>query len=565
MPDSQPRHCPLFLFLLITSCGLTWLSCDTPPPASVRFVDVAASSGIELLNVSGGYNKQYIVEVKGGGAATFVDYDSDSDLDLYVINGAILEGFPPGQEARNALYRNDGERFVDVATQAGVDDAGWGMGCVAADYDNDGDADLLVTNFGPDVLYRNEGDGTFTDVTEAAGVTDRRWNTGAAFGDYDLDGDLDLYVASYIDFDPEFRPQSQRSGMWKGLQVMYGPRGLKGEPDVLYRNEGDGTFTDVTEAAGVMDEAGYYGFAVLFGDYDLDGDPDIYIANDSTPNFLYRNEGDGTFTDVAPTAGVAYSGDGVEQSGMGACFGDYDNDGRPDLIVTNFADDYNTLYHNEGHGFFSDITFGAGELGEESYPFVGWGVGFIDYDNDADLDIFVANGHVYPEVDTSGVGSYRQTNQMFRNDDGHFQEESARLGPGLAVAEVSRGAAFGDYDNDGDIDIAVVNMNSTPSLLRNDGGNRHHWLQVKTVGVRSNRDGIGARVRVTAGGVTQMREVSAGSSFLSGNDLRLHFGLGRATVAERVEINWPSGTVDNLQNVSADQILIVREGRETLR
>jgi hypothetical protein len=527
----------------------------------VQFVDVARSSGVDLLNVSGRQTKDYIVEVKGGGAATFLDHDGDGDLDLYVINGSDLRPALQGPKPRNALYRNDGAAFVDVAAAAGVADTGWGMGCVAADYDNDGAVDLLVTNFGPDVLFRNRGDGTFLTATDDAGIADARWNTGAAFGDYDLDGDLDLYVVSYIDFDQDYRPQDGQPNVWRGVEVMYGPQGLPGEPDVLYRNEGDGRFVDVTTAARVVDEGRYNGFAALFTDFDDDGDPDLFVADDSTPNMLYRNEGDGTFREIGRSAGVAYSSDGVAQAGMGADAGDFDGDGDLDIVVTNFADDYNTLYRNDGQGFFTDATLTTGDLYRASFPFVSWGVGFLDYDNDADLDLFVANGHVYPQVDAAGIGSYRQPNQVFRNDGGQYLDVSRDLGAGLRIEAVSRGASFGDYDRDGDIDVAIVNIDSRPTLLRNDGGNRGHWLQVELEGDRSNRDGIGSRVWVEAAGKVQVGEVRAGGSFLSGSDLRLHFGLGAATRVARVVVRWPSGVRDTLRDVAADRLVVIGEGR----
>lgn len=536
-------------------------------PFQVRFVDVTEEAGITIETTSGGEEKRYIVEAKGGGAATFLDYDDDGWMDIYIVNGSRLEGFPPGEEPRNVLYRNNGDgTFTDVTEEAGVGDAHWGMGCTAADYDNDGYTDIYVANFGPNILYHNNGDGTFTDVTRRAGVGDPRWSTGTAWGDYDGDGDLDLYVANYVNFDVNNLEKYRKVNVWRGIEVMAGPRGLEGAEDVFYRNNGDGTFTDFTTEAGLTDRLKGYGFAVLFGDYDNDGDLDIYIANDSVPNYLYRNNGDGTFTEVGLEAGVAYSEDGREQAGMGAVFGDYDNDGDLDLFVTNFSDDNNTLYRNDGDGFFTDVTFQSG-LGAPSLPFVSWGTEFLDYDNDGWKDLFVATGHVYPQVDQYNFGmTYEERNQLYHNNhDGTFTEVTEVAGPGMQIKKVSRGATFGDYDNDGDIDVLVLNMGDRPTLLRNEGGNRNHWIKFRTVGTRSNRDGIGARIWVTAGGLTQMREVYMGSSFLCGNDIRVHFGLGKADKADLVRIRWPSGLVEEFRDLKADRLYILKEGEGIYR
>jgi len=536
-------------------------------PFQVRFVDVTEEAGITIETTSGGEEKRYIVEAKGGGAATFLDYDDDGWMDIYIVNGSRLEGFPPGEEPRNVLYRNNGDgTFTEVTEEAGVGDAHWGMGCTAADYDNDGYTDIYVANFGPNVLYHNNGDGTFTDVTEEAGVGDPRWSTGTAWGDYDGDGDLDLYVANYVNFDVNNIEKYRKVNVWRGIEVMAGPRGLEGAEDVFYRNNGDGTFTDFTTEAGLTDRLKGYGFAVLFADYDNDGDLDIYIANDSVPNYLYRNNGDGTFTEVGLEAGVAYSEDGREQAGMGAVFGDYDNDGDLDLFVTNFSDDNNTLYRNDGDGFFTDVTFQSG-LGAPSLPFVSWGTEFLDYDNDGWKDLFVATGHVYPQVDQYNFGmTYEERNQLYHNNrDGTFTEVTEVAGPGMQIKKVSRGATFGDYDNDGDIDVLVLNMGDRPTLLRNEGGNRNHWIKFRTVGTRSNRDGIGARIWVTAGGLTQMREVYMGSSFLCGNDIRVHFGLGKNDKADLVRIRWPSGLVEEFRDLKADRLYILKEGEGIYR
>jgi hypothetical protein len=562
----------------------------------VQFTDVAAEVGLTVKTTSGTPQKRFIVEGKGGAAAAFLDYDGDGDLDLYVLNGSRLWGFPSGEAPKNRLYRNNltetgRATFTDVTERAGVGDTGWGMGVTTADYDNDGDQDIFVTNIGPNVLYRNNGNGTFTDVTERAGVSGMgeaeraglttKWSTGCAFADYDRDGDLDLYVANYVDFDVDRWPQDRQTLKWKGIEVMRGPMGLKGSPDILYRNNSDGTFTDVTEQAGMGEVKRYYGFAVVWGDYDNDGDPDLFVANDSVPNYLYTNDGDGTFTEVAEQAGVAYSQSGMPQAGMGAAFDDYNNDGWLDIFVTHFSEDYNTLYRNDQNGFFTDVSFPAG-VGQASWMYVSWGAGFIDYDNDGDKDLFVANGHVYPQVDLYDFGmSYRETNQLFENrgegggsrpggsqraDGGMagggvvFADVSAAAGPGLRVKKVSRGACFGDYDNDGDLDIYVANLDDTPTLLRNDRVmDRHYWLIVRTVGTMSNHDGIGARVRVVTGTIEQIREIHAGDSFLSRSDARAHFGLGTYGKVDLLEVKWPSGTVDQLRDVVADRIITVKE------
>ena len=532
----------------------------------IEFTDVAAQAGITVRNVSGKANKTYIIEAKGGGAC-FLDFDTDGDLDAYVINGSSFESFPPGKAPRNRLYRNQGDgTFADVTALAGVGDTSWSMGCAAADYDNDGDLDLYVTNYGPNRLYRNQGDGTFADVTALAGVGDERWSTGAAFGDYDLDGHLDLYVANFVQFDPAYRPNSMQYCLWKNVEVFYGPETFDGETDVLYHNEGDGSFREVTRQVGPLGAAAYNGFQCVFADFDNDSRPDIYVADDTTPNLLYRNRGDGTFEDISLSSGVSHSADGGMQAGMGVAVGDFDNDGDLDLFETHFSEDYNTLYRNEGGRFFLDVSYAA-DLGEESLPFVGWGTGFFDFDNDGDLDLFVANGHVYPVVDNYDLGtSYAQYNLLFENlGNGKFAEVSALSGSGFAVKKVSRGAALGDYDDDGDVDILVLNVDDTPTLLCNDGGNQKRWLKISTIGTKSNRDGIGARIEVTTGSLIQIREVMCGISFLSQSDLRVHFGLGEAEKVDRMEILWPSGVVQEFRDLSVNQWVIVSEEEGILR
>ncbi len=524
---------------------------------AVQFVDRAAVAGLTQPNVSG-TDQRYIVEGMMGGAA-FFDYDRDDDVDLYVANGSSFAGFAAGEHPANQLYRNDAGRFADVTVAAGVGDTSWSMGCAVADYDNDGHSDLYVTNFGRNRLYRNLGRGRFADATVVAGVGDARWGTGASFGDYDRDGDVDLYVANYVDFSRDY--QSPIPCRWKNVKVYCGPVGLLPTADVFYRNRGDGTFAEWTQQAGLAGAA-FYGMSALFGDYDADGWPDLFVANDSTPNLLFRNRRDGRFAEEALVAGVAYSGEGVTQGCMGAAWGDYDNDGLFDLFVTNFADEYNTLYKNEGGGFFADVSFAVG-VGSAPTELVSWGTGFFDCDNDGDRDLFVANGHTYPQADLPRVNSrYQQANSLFENRGGRLVEVSAAAGAGFALRRVSRGTSFADYDDDGDIDLFVLNLNDPPSLLRNDGDHGHHYLQVRTVGTVSNRDGIGARVIIDAGGQTQHAEVQSGGSYLSHNDRRLHFGLGPAERVERLEVRWPSGVVQVLRDVAADQSLTVVEPRQ---
>ncbi|MDE2736733.1 MAG: CRTAC1 family protein [Gemmatimonadota bacterium] len=523
----------------------------------VQFVDQAATVGLTQPNVSG-TDQSYIVEGMMGGAA-FFDYDRDGDVDLYVTNGSSFAGFAAGEHPANQFYRNDGGRFADVTVVAGVGDTSWSMGCAAADYDNDGHTDLYVTNFGRNTLYRNLSTGRFADVTVAAGVGDMGWGTGASFGDYDRDGDVDLYVANYVDFSLGY--ESPIPCLWKNVKVYCGPVGLLPAADVFYRNNGDGTFSEWTKQAGLQGEK-FYGMSALFGDYDDDGWPDLIVANDSTPNLLFRNLQDGRFAEEALMAGVAYSGEGVTQGCMGAAWGDYDNDGLFDLFVTNFADEYNALYRNEGGGFFADVSFVAG-IGTAPAELVSWGTGFFDYDNDGDRDLFVANGHTYPQADLPRVNSsYEQINSLFENRDGRLVEVSAAAGPGFALRRVSRGTSFADYDGDGDTDLFILNLNGPPALLRNDGNHDNHYLLVRTVGTKSNRDGIGARVIISAGGQSQHAEVQSGGSYLSHNDLRLHFGLGQAERVDRLEVRWPSGAVQVLSDIAADQVLTVVEPRQ---
>jgi len=536
---------------------------QTPPFPS--FIDVAGDAGVALVNVSGGAEKGYIVEAIGNGAG-FFDFDNDGDLDLVIANGSTIEGYETGGHPLVALYRNSGGRFHDVTRDAGLDRTGWGVGVCVADFDNDGNQDFYVTAYGPNVLYRNVGNGTFEDVTDRAGVGDTRFSTNCAFGDYDRDGGVDLYVANYLRFDPESIPRRGESDdstcTFMNVPVLCGPLGLPGEPDVLYRNELDGTFTDVTETAGIGD-LGHYGFGVVFSDLDNDGWPDIYVANDSVPNFLFHNDQDGTFSEVGLASGTARNEEGFVQAGMGVAVGDYDMNGYLDIFVTNFARDTNTLYRNLGGRslFFIDATASA-NLGEGSLAHLGWGAGFADLDNDGLEDLFVANGHIYPSVDALDVGqSYRQRKEIYRNIGGAaFEEMTLKMGGDSVEEKAARGAAFGDYDNDGDIDVLVINMNGPPSLYRNEGGNLNNWVSFELEGDRSNRDAIGARIEIAVGDSVSVREVRSGGSYLSHNDLRVHFGLGRAMRVDRVRIHWPGGEVEELRDVEANRFLKVREG-----
>ena len=538
-----------------------------PARAPIGFQDVTRAAGIDFHLTCGGPEKRYIMESLCGGVA-FLDFDNDGWLDIFLVNGSTVADLHRGALPNFKLYRNtrDG-RFADVTAKAGFSRGCWAFGVAVGDYDNDGFADLYITCLDGGLLYRNRGDGTFADVTAKAGVENGgRWGSSAAFGDYDHDGLLDLYVANYVDLDLAHLPPfgSSIQCQYRGIPVSCGPRGLKGSRDRLYRNQGDGTFTDVSDKLGI-DPDSNYGLGVLWGDFDLDGKLDLYVADDSTPSLLYHNEGGGKLTETGVAAGVAYSSDGREQAGMGVDSADYDRDGLPDLAKTNFSDDTNNLYHNDGNLSFTDLG-GPSSFGPVSIPFLGFGVKFADFDNDGWPDVFVANGHVNPQVDAHAFGiSYAQRPLVFHNlGKGKFAEVGHSAGPALKSKKVSRGLATGDFDNDGNVDLLVSNLDGSPTLLRNLGtrrGQAGHWLRIKTVGTRSNRGGFGARVELTAGSLTQVDEVRANSSYLSASDPRLHFGLGTATRAERIVIRWPSGSTDTLKNEKADQELVVEEGK----
>jgi hypothetical protein len=565
---------------------------STYAPPGVSFTDVTAAAGlVGFRHLSGTTAKDYIIESTGSGCA-FVDYDNDGWLDVYLVNGATIEVLRGKARApRAALYRNNRDgTFSDVTGKAGVANERWGQGVCIGDFDNDGWEDIYVSNFGRNRLYRNNRDGTFTDVAEKAGVTIGDWSTGCAFGDYDGDGLLDLFVAGYITLDldnlpppgsgsallSEKRDESKTGGMgaaysagaaycqYRSQRVMCGPLGLKGAPDHLFRNNGDGTFTEVSRRAGVEDKAGYYGFGVAWFDYDDDGRLDLIVANDSTPNYLYRNRGDGTFEDVSYPSGAAVNENGREQAHMGVAIGDYDGDGRDDIHITNFADDSNVLYHNDGGGNFTDVTYATG-LGEPTIPFLGWGTNFFDYDHDGALDLLVANGHVYPQADSADWGtSYKQRLLLFRNVKGRFFEAGSGAGESFNLPKSARGSATSDFDNDGDPDILLNNLDDGPTLLRNDGANRAgHWLIIRLIGnlkQRCPRDAIGSTLFCIAGGRRMRAEVASGRSYNSHSDLRAHFGLGKATKVDRLEVRWANGKAEQYEIKAVDRIITIEQG-----
>ena len=535
--------------------------------SSVQFVDVAQEAGLNVPNVWGGIErKRYIIEAKGSGIA-FFDYDQDGWLDIYLTNGTRLgEKWPEGKAPTSQLLKNNRDgTFTNVTEKSGLARTGWQTGVCVGDYDNNGWDDLFCCFWGHNILFHNNGDGTFTDVTRKAGLYDEqiRWGSGCTFLDYDRDGNLDLFVCNYIKLDPTHLVASNDSPTcnWKGLPVMCGPRGLPADTNVLYRNNGDGTFTDVSQKSGILKPGPRYSITAVSYDFDNDGWPDIYVAVDSEASILFHNNHDGTFTDLGVMGGCAYSEDGREQAGMGVAVADYDCDGWLDIFKTNFSDDTCDLYHNNGDGTFGEVSAPAG-IGV-NHQYVAWGCGFIDYDNDGWPDIFQVNGHVYPEIDLHEVGQrYKNPRVLYRNmGNGQFNDVSAVAGPGIKELYSSRGAAFGDYDNDGDIDVLILNMNDLPSLLRNDGGNKQNWIKIKLLGTICNRTAIGARVRVVAGNHSQIDEVHSGSSVMSQGDLRLHFGLGKAASVDLIEVKWPtSQKIERFTHVKTNQILTIREG-----
>jgi hypothetical protein len=531
-------------------------------PFLAHFTDVAREAGLTQPIIYGpADNKTYIVEVVGCGLA-FIDYDNDGWMDLLLLNGTRLQGAPPG--TTNRIYKNNRDgTFSDVTAKAGLQRTGWASAVTVGDYDNDGFDDVFITYYGQNVLYHNNGDGTFSDVTEKAGLRQPgvRYGSGCTWVDYDRNGRLDLFVANYLNTTLEKlpRPGENPDCTWKGIPVNCGPRGLPPGFVQLFRNNGDGTFTEVSKASGVSAASGSYPMTVVAADYDNDGWSDIYVACDSTPSWFFRNQHDGTFREEGLERGVALSEDGLEQAGMGVGVGDYDLDGNLDIFKTHFADDTNVLYHNDGKGNFDDVTIRAG-LGVET-RYVAWGTGVVDLDNDGFPDLFVATGSVYPEVERKlPAYPFRTPRLVFRNlGDGRFEELIEEAGSGVSAAHVSRGCAFGDFDNDGDMDILVMNMNEAPSLLRNDVSGSNHWLKVLLVGVQSNRSAIGTRVLARYGSRRQVQEVTAQASFYSVNDRRLHFGLGAEKAAD-LTIRWTNGATETISNVAANQLVTIREG-----
>jgi hypothetical protein len=547
---------------------------EDPKNPGVLFVDVAQKAGLNVPNVWGGIDhKRSIVETKGSGLA-FFDFDNDGWLDIYLTNGDRLDTtWPAGEAPTSHLFRNNRDgTFTDVTEHSGLGITGWQTGVCIGDYDNDGWDDLFCCFLGHNRLFHNNGNGTFTDVTRKAGLHQEhgRWGAGCSFLDYDRDGHLDLFVCNYVKLDPDHIENipvtsSRSTCQWKGVPILCGPRGLPADTNLLYRNNGDGTFTDVSAKAGILAPGPRYSITSVSYDFDNDGWPDIYVAVDSMPSILFKNNHDGTFTDVAVMAGCAYNEDGHEQAGMGVAVADYDCDGWFDIFKTNFVDDTCNLYHNNGDGTFTDVSMPSG-IGVNN-RYVAWGCGFLDFDNDGWADILQVNGHVYPEVDRYSFGeSYKNQRVAYRNlGNGRFKDVSADLGPGISERFSSRGAAFGDYNNNGRMDALILNLNDPPSLLRNEGGNQQNWIKLKLIGTHCNRTAIGARVRVVTGKHFQMDEVASGGSVMSQNDLRLHFGLGQSDTVDLIEVKWPTTQkIERFLKVKANQILTVREGEGIL-
>lgn len=556
------------IILVFFSCGFNEVASvqanndDCSTRKIPQLVDVTARSGIRFVHTSAP-EKKYIVESMSGGVL-LVDYDRDGWLDIYFTNAPTVEMALKGQKSRSMLYRNNHDgTFTDVTDSAGIGYPGSAMGGAVGDYNNDGWPDIYVTCLGGNVLYRNNGNGTFTDVTKTAGVADGRWSAGAAFGDYDGDGFLDLLVANYVDFKFSDLPGfgSSPTCKFRGIDVQCGPRGLRGAGDSLFRNNGDGTFTDVTKQAGTLDADGYYGLGVVWSDFNNSGRLDAYVANDSTPNFFYRNDLPKGFAEIGLESGTGVSGDGSEQGSMGIAIGDYLHSGRFAIFVTNFADEYNTLYRNNGNYDFTDVSLAA-NVAQSSRPYVGWGTGFFDLDNDGWLDLLVVNGHVYPQIDTLPSGArYRQPKLLHMNQgNGTFCDASRQAGPALLEPRASRGAAFGDLDNDGHVDIVVNDLDGPPMILHNEGGDSNHWVTLELGTTNGNRLAIGARVKIVTGDMVQIEEVRSGGSYLSQNDLRIHFGTGKFRNIDVVEIRWPSGKTELIKGLITDKLYSILEG-----
>ena len=563
LANATLRTLPILILALTSVMSAQSTPHSAPIPSIAYFTDTAEKAGLTMANVFGGVDvKKYIIETTGNGVAIF-DYDNDGWPDIFFVNGTTLEGFPAGKEPTNHLYHNNHDgTFSDVTIKTNLAASGWGQGTCVGDYDNDGWEDLYVTYFGKNRLYHNDH-GSFIDVSEAAGVagSGKAWGTGCAFVDYNRDGRLDLIVANYVNLDIATTPTPGNGEFcrWKGVSVMCGPRGLPGAKNILYQNLGDGKFTDATRKAHIDRTDGTYCFSVNTADFDDNRWPDIYVACDSMPNILYHNNGDGTFTDIASSSGVAFNEDGREQAGMGSSVSDYNGDGLPDIFKTNFSDDTPTLYRNDGGGKFTDVTFEAG-LGKHS-RYLGWGTMFFDFDNDSWPDIVLVNGHVYPEVDRFHLGfDYKEARLLYRNlGNGTFADISNESGPGIGAAAASRGLAIGDLWNDGRLSLAINNMNASPSLLVNDAASPYHWIEFRLVGTSSNRDGIGARITLRLGKRILIDEVRSGSSYISQNDFRLHFGLGPNKGIDFIEVRWPSGLTESFQG-SVDAIQTLTEG-----
>jgi hypothetical protein len=560
------RALAIFLILFISPFVWNTLAQENKTDCSGRkipqLIDITRKSGVTFVHRSAP-EKKYIVESMSGGVL-LVDYDRDGWQDIYFTNAPTVEMALKGQKARSAFYRNNRDgTFTDITDKTGTGNPGYAMGGAVGDYNNDGWPDIYVTCLGGNVLYRNNGNGTFSDVTKAAGVADGRWSAGAAFGDYDGDGFLDLLVANYVDFKfsdlPDFG--SSPTCKFRGIDVQCGPRGLKGAGDSLFRNNGDGTFKDVTRQTRISDPDGYYGLGVVWSDFNNRGRLDAFVANDSTPNFFYRNDTPNGFAEIGLESGTGVSGDGSEQGCMGIAVGDYLHSGRFAIFVTNFADEYNTLYRNNGDYDFTDVSMSA-NVAQVSRPYVGWGTAFFDIDNDGWLDLLVVNGHVYPQVDSlpSG-GRYGQPKLLHVNQaNGTFCDASKQAGPALVAPRVSRGAAFGDLDNDGHVDIVVADLDGPPMILRNEGGDGNHWVTFELGATKGNRLAIGARVKIVTGDMVQIEEVRSGGSYLSQNDLRIHFGTGSNTKIESVEIKWSSGKTEVVKGLMTDKFYSILEG-----
>jgi len=542
-----------------------FLPLATGAPLGYTVRDIANEAGVNFLHVSGGeHEKKYIIETTGSGVA-FFDYDHDGWLDIFLVNSSQLEKSSAGEQPQNKLFHNNRDgTFSDVTAKAGLTRSGWGQGVCIGDFDNDGFDDLFVSYWGENLLYHNNGDGTFTEIGHKAQIAGAptRWSTGCSFVDYDRDGWLDLVVTHYVDFSLENAkdPGSNPYCVYRGLPVMCGPRGLTTEKSTLYHNNRDGTFTDVSLKSGIGAKGGVFGMGVLVADFDNDGWPDIYIASDSTPSQLFMNNRDGTFREEGTLRGVAYSVEGMEEAGMGVAAGDYDNDGALDILKTNFSDEAPNLYRNDGKGLFTDMGEAAGV--NRKTHFVGWGCGFFDPDNDGLSDLLYCNGHVYPELDRIHVDTtYREPRVLYRNlGSGHFEDVSELAGKAFTTEATGRGCAFGDFNNDGSVDVVINNQGAKPSLLQFKQTNGHHWISLKLVGTKSNRSAIGTRVHCVAGTLSQIDEVRSGGGYLSQSDLRLHFGVRENTIIDLIEIFWPSGAVDRLRKVSVNQFLRIEEG-----